>query len=486
MNPSQDIVSGRSALFGAAKRVASCVAMFVVLTQLTACQKKAAEPQGKERLVPIGAEGEMQPMVLSSKPAQDTAAFNEADRQLTPADYELMEKLGPKPLWEKIGDKKRSPPKKGRGDAAAGTSSALNPGAPSARPEIDPDNLPADIVELPGDRVRIIWSLRSFGGTNVVAKPNGNTSRREVTITPPDLEPLVKVLTQYAGEGAVILPLAKENTLVITCKNDMRDGVLELLSTLDVPARQVEITAKIFEVSHDFDFQQGAQLLLDRIASDNSQQLASTFSTPRFLESISQSTPYQGSVVSLMKAFQDAGINVEASFQMLAETGMIRVVSSPRMTVAAGQTGYMLAGQELPIQSANITNNVLQTTTTYKPVGVQLYITPQSVSADQVKLHTISIVSSVSGFTQLPSLTGSNDARGMVNPIIDSREAETAVTIDMGNTLVISGLRMIRVTTRENKVPGLGDVPVLGWLFKNHRSQQQMTDLYFFVTPTLL
>ena len=49
------------------------------------------------------------------------------------------------------------------------------------------------------------------------------------------------------------------------------------------------------------------------------------------------------------------------------------------MTVAVGQTGYMLAGQELPIQSANIVNNVLQTATSYKPVGVQLYVTPQSV-----------------------------------------------------------------------------------------------------------
>ena len=55
-----------------------------------------------------------------------------------------------------------------------------------------------------------------------------------------------------------------------------------------------------------------------------------------------------------------------------------------------------------------------------------------------------------------------------------------------GTTLVISGLRMVRTTTREEKVPGLGELPILGWLFKNHRTQQQQTDLYFFLTPTLL
>jgi len=188
----------------------------------------------------------------------------------------------------------------------------------------------------------------------------------------------------------------------------------------------------------------------------------------------------------LMQTFSDAGLSVDVTFQLLQETGLIKVVSSPRMTVAVGQTGYMLAGQELPIQSANILNNVLQTTTSYKPVGVQLYVTPQAVGPNRVKLHTISIVSSVSGFSILPTLDGHNGPKTLINPIIDSREAETAVTVDDGSTLVISGLRMIRTTSREEKVPGLGDVPLLGWMFKNHRTQQQQTDLYFFLTPTLL
>ena len=121
-----------------------------------------------------------------------------------------------------------------------------------------------------------------------------------------------------------------------------------------------------------------------------------------------------------------------------------------------------------------------------KPVGVQLYITPQAAGPEWVKLHTISIVSSISGFSPLPTLDGTDRPRVLINPIIDSREAETQVTVGDGDTLVISGLRMVRETTRENKVPGLGDMPVLGWLFKNHRTQQQLTDLYFFLTPVVL
>jgi type II secretory pathway component GspD/PulD (secretin) len=262
--------------------------------------------------------------------------------------------------------------------------------------------------------------------------------------------------------------------------------VLTMLNDLDKPAKQVEITAKVFEVNRDFDFQQGTELVLNRLASSGGQNLNSTFSAKRFLDAIKMPTaaPVQGSVLHLMQAFQSAGVSVDVSFQLLAEAGLITVVSSPRMTVAVGQTGYLLAGQEIPIQSTNVVNNVVQVATTYKPVGVQLYITPEAAGIDRVKLHTISIVSSVSGFSPLPTMTGG--ATPLLNPVIDSREAETAVTVDDGSTLVISGLRMMRTTTRENKIPGLGDIPGFGWLFKNHHSQQEQTDLYFFITPTLL
>jgi type II secretory pathway component GspD/PulD (secretin) len=308
-------------------------------------------------------------------------------------------------------------------------------------------------------------------------------ARREVTVTAADLAPIVNVITQQLGAGGAILPLPRENTLVITCAKEQKDTIIHLLAGLDVPQRQVEITAKIFEVSHDFDYQQGARLLFRKLTDSGTATGISTFNAAKFA-SAPQPPAGNGSVISLMKAFQDAGIDIEASFQLMAETGLIRVVSSPRMTVAAGQTGYMLAGQELPIQTTTIAANATTTATTYKPVGVQLYITPQAVGHDRIKLHAISIVSSVSGFTTLPTLSGGSAP--VVNPIIESREAETAVTISNGHTLVISGLRMIRTTTREEKVPGLGDLPAIGNLFKNHRSQQQMTDLYFFVTPTLL
>ncbi len=448
--------------------------------------------------------------VTSGDPQRDGKALAEANKQLDGVKYSVLERRGPKPVGA---FKVENPPvtnnrkKTARTDHPTArrtqvvTYKQVTP--PSTQPTTQPivekvtetiteipdeTDLPVDTVYLPDGKIRLIWRLRSFGGPGVASTRDPSTSRRNITLKPADLAPLVAVLTPQIGPTGTVIPLPAENALVITMDPQLKPSVLDLLNKLDTPQRQVEIAAKIFEVSSDFDFQYGAQLIANRIGGTSAQQGSSVFNTPRFLDALKKPSdgPFQGGVVSLMKQFQDAGVSIEASFQALADAGMIKVVSSPRMTVAAGQTGYLLAGQELPIQTANVTNSAVVTNTQYKPIGVQLYITPQAVSEERVKLHAISIVSQVAGFTATQSINGFNDPRGMVNPVIDSREAETAVTVDDGDTLVISGLRLIRTTTRENKVPGLGDLPVLGWLFKNHRTQQQMTDLYFFVTPTLL
>lgn len=420
-----------------------------------------------------------QPVVISTHPKEDSAALAETHELLTAADWRELEEFGPRPIWEKLFSR--------RPTQREDPHSPDHPARPSTtQPVLDESELPVQVINLPDGKVRLIWTLRNYGGTTVKSTRDAATARRNVEISPADLAPLVTALTQNLGAGNTVASLPRENQIIVTCDKAMRAPVLALLNDLDRPSRQVEIEAKIFEVSHDFDFQQGTELVLSGLSNSTAGNLTSTFSAKRFLDAVANPTgaPVQGSVLQLMQAFQSAGVSVDVSFQLLSEAGLIKVVSEPRITVSVGQTGYMLAGQEIPIQSATVTNNATVVATSYKPVGVQLYITPQAASPEHVKLNTISIVSAISGFDPIPNITGGT--AGILNPVIDSREAETDVTVDYGSTLVISGLRMNRTTTREDKIPGLGDVPILGWLFKNHRTQQEQTDLYFFITPTMM
>ena len=464
--------------------------------------------------------------LVSGDPARDNSALQESHGQLDGVRWQVIEGKGPKTAAEQFSLHKKpaSHPRTGasappttpavRSEAAiieryvnvpvAGGSASTQPApltlpiaSAATRPATQPaeffkipvlseEGLPVEVVPLMDGRVRLIWTLRNYGGTNVTSTRDPVTSRRSLTVAAPDLLPLTSVLQQQLGTAGTVTPLPRENTIIVTCERSAKSAMLDMLSRLDISPRQVEIAVRIFEVSSDFDFQQGARALAKHVGKDNTETGISLFDSQAVQKAAAMAGPQVGSVVSLMKVFQSLGISVDASFQILSDEGLVRMVSSPRMTVAAGQTGYMLAGQELPIQTANFINNVLQASTSYKPVGVQLYITPEVVGPGRVKLHTISIVSSVSGFTPIPTLSGQNPSQFMMNPVIDSREAETVVTVENASTLVISGLRMKRTTTREEKVPGLGDLPLLGWMFKDHRSQQQLTDLYFFVTPTLV
>jgi type II secretory pathway component GspD/PulD (secretin) len=475
--------AAQSRRYRCAARLIQTALLAVSVLALGGCAQKGATPAVTAREV-----GDFTaPVVVSSQPAQDGAAYAAADEKLSQTDWQQLEKLGPRPIWDQIEARQHECAKLHVSSVAATQPAKISLPAPTTMPAPLETDLPVQRVDLPGNRVRLVWTLRNYGGPTVKSSRDATTARRSVELAPPDLAPLVAVVMQTIGKEGAVTPLPRENSLVVTCDKTMRAPVEVLLDELDHAPRQVEIAAKIFEVSHDFDFQQGTELVLNRLASDGGQNLVSTFSAKRFLDAMKQlkPAPVQGSVLNLMQVFQAAGISVDVSFQFLSDAGLIQVVSQPRITVAVGQTGYMLAGQEVPIQSSTVVNNALTLGTAYKPVGVQLYVTPEAAGPLQVKLHTISIVSAVSGFSPVGSMDGGTVAP-LLNPVIESREAETAVNVRGGNTLVISGLRMIRTITREEKVPGLGDIPLLGWLFKNHRTQQQQTDLYFFITPTIL
>jgi type II secretory pathway component GspD/PulD (secretin) len=418
---------------------------------------------------------EQETTTVSGTPTGDAFAFEAAGRDVDAARFDRIRRRGP----DEVGLSQAV----GGGATGADRSQEVDI-APTTRPRLEVD--PVSRSMLNDDRVRLIWHLQGGGASTVKSQPAAG--RRTVNHTPTDLGPLVALVQAHLGEAGSVIPLPSDNRLVITCRVDAEAGVVSLLRDVDQPGRQVEIRARIFEVNHGYDYQQGFRLLAQRVAEDGTQTALSTFRTAELLEAAA-GQPFQGSIVSVMQVLQDVGINLDASFELLAETGLINVVSEPRLTVAEGDTGYLLAGQEVPIQSADLVKGILSTKTQYKPVGVQLYVTPQIVGDGFVRLHALSVVSSVAGFTPLPTLAGSSDNQQsalLVNPVIDSREAETNVTVGDGETLVISGLRMVRTTTREDKVPGLGDLPVLGHLFKNHRTQRRMTDLYFFLTPTII
>ena len=420
------------------------------------------------------------PLVISGDPASGAEAHDSASLELSEAHWKILERFAPRNTWQKIRERKKEIL-----DAIRNVDRAL-PGEPKAA-AFELSDVPTE--DLGGDMIQMYYPIRHYGGVTVSASDNEGLKRRKINISKADYFPLIDLIRQRLGDAGQVSVLLDESKLVIRCDKKAKESVLQLLARVDVPAPQVEITARIFEVNHDMDFQAGARLLVQHMASDGLHGLAANFSAEDFVATAASAfptgVPDPGSVLNLMQAFGDSGWSANSTIQALAATGLVKMVAEPRMTVGVGKTAYMLTGQEIPISSARISNDQFITEkTVYKPVGVQLHVTPQVIGPDSVKLHILTVVSAVSGFQELTQMEGVTVA--MVNPIFDTREAETHVTVPDGSVLVIGGLRQSRTITRENKVPGLGDIPYLGWLFKSHRSQKQLTDLYFFVTPRII
>ncbi len=424
-------------------------------------------------------------VVFSGDPDRGAVAHDAASEELSEAQWEILLRYAPRSTWDTIRRRKKDiqqARKEAVGAKAQGRGDSQGPKV-ERLPEVEIDDL--------GDgRIQMYYRLRHYGGVNVTAVDKGDMlERRQITTTPRKADELLALLKVALGKKGSVTLLAEGGVLVITCDASLKMPILRLLGRVDVPSPQVEIVARIFEVDHSMDFQAGVRLLINHMASDGTHALVSKFSAEDFAKTAAGvfpgNIPDPGSALGLMQTFGSSGWSANGTIQALSSTGLIHMVSEPRMTVEAGNTGYMLAGQELPIASARESNdNLITEKTVYKPVGVQLYVTPQVVGADSVKLHILTIVSAVAGFQELTSLDGATSR--ILNPIFDTREAHTYVTIPRGGSLMIGGLRQSRTIVRENKLPGLGNIPYLGWLFKSHRDQKHITDLYFFVTPRII
>ena len=440
------------------------------------------------------------PNVISGSPNADRAALEDSEAVLSDADWKTLEEISPAAIWERIGvQRKRRQVQEMDQEAVKEAAlpeidvADVSPDEPesviSETSPIELDNM--TVTELADGRLRVVYTLQNHGGVEAKPAAGKDMERRTINVTRTDLAPFVNIINQNLGDKGACTALPNGTAVVITCPKENREIVLHLLRDFDQPASQVEIAARIFEVSHDFDFQFGSRTVLEHITSDGGQNLASTFDTKAFLDGLSNpgvgDTAYQGSAMQVFQVFKGAGISVDITFQALVDAGMVKEVASPRMTVIAGHTGSMIAGKEIPINSARLANdNLISEVTTYKPVGVQLYVTPQSISENSVKLHVLTVVSSVAGFDPRQSLMGQDSLQNIVNPIFNTREAQTSVTVPDGTTLVVGGLRMVRQIQRERKIPGLGDIWGLEWLFKSHRSQRNISDLYFFITPNIV
>jgi general secretion pathway protein D len=239
--------------------------------------------------------------------------------------------------------------------------------------------------------------------------------------------------------------------------------VKEILAELDRPIRQVLIKVLIAEVTHDDTFDLGSEFSALNM---------------RFGASGSYDFPIETGESSggLLALTVDAGLS--ATFNALQREGRLDVLSRPYILAGDNQEATITVGQEVPFIRNTRTTETGQTINTieYEDVGIILTVTPHVNPDGLVIMEVQPEISTVTDSTVPISET--------VNATVYAkRSASTQVAIHDGQTIVIGGLMEDRVIQVDRKVPGLGDIPLLGLLFQQTVHTTVKTELLIFLTP---
>jgi len=194
-----------------------------------------------------------------------------------------------------------------------------------------------------------------------------------------------------------------------------------------------------------------------------------------------------GEATNFIRAGSIMGTNWNVTINALTDEGFITVLAEPNLTAMSGQTASFLAGGEFPVPisgASAATSGFPTITVEFKSFGVSLAFTPTVIDANHLNLR---VRPEISQLTTTGEVSVPLTATATVTiPALTVRRAETSVELASGESFALAGLLQHTSTQLVSKVPWIGDIPIIGALFRSDRFQRGETDLVVIVTPYLV
>lgn len=165
------------------------------------------------------------------------------------------------------------------------------------------------------------------------------------------------------------------------------------------------------------------------------------------------------------------GVSLSATINALETKRLVRTLAEPNLTTLSGVAASFLAGGQVPIRVADTSGN---TTLSYKDFGVRLVFTPVVLDGDRIQIHLTPEVSGIGGFTSAG------------DPVFNTRTLDATVELRDGQSFAVAGLLQNSSNLSQDQLPWIGDIPILGSLFKSSSFQKHDTELVVIITPRLV
>lgn len=301
-----------------------------------------------------------------------------------------------------------------------------------------------------------------------------------------DLRPNLEKL--LSNRGTIFID-ARTNTMIITDTQKHLDDVLALIEKLDRPTPQVMIEARIVESSRSFLHEMGVQLGLaysqvtDR-TFPNRIDVRGGLPTAGAGGGLAVPPPPANFLLDLPAAvatgsggaigFSLASIGgaiLDAQLSALERSGRGKIISSPKIATLDNVEAQIQSGRKIPVATVSAEG----TRTEFVNANITLKVTPHVTPNEFISMK-VTATKDEADFTQ--------QVNGI--PTITTREATTDMLVKDGDTVVIGGLYRRTVQSSRDAVPGLSRIPVIGWLFRKEREQDDSDELLIFLTPRII
>ncbi|MFQ5559103.1 MAG: type II secretion system secretin GspD [Nitrospinota bacterium] len=284
-------------------------------------------------------------------------------------------------------------------------------------------------------------------------------------------------------EEVIVTPYKPTNSLIIIASPQDYDVIKKVIEQLDVRRPQVFVEAMIMEVKTDKANEFGIEW---RTTSDFTKGGVKGFGGTNLGNIEGAATNPLSGTAGLAVGIVDGTIefkgtefvNLGALMKTIQSETDINILSTPNILTMDNEEAEIMVGENIPVSKGesrdtggNIINNVER-----KDIGLILRIKPQISESDYVKLNIFHEISDAAEIA----------AQDRTNPIYTKRSAKTTVVVKDGQNIVIGGLIKDQLNDTVSKVPLLGDIPILGWLFKVKRKTREKTNLMIFLSPHII
>jgi len=333
-----------------------------------------------------------------------------------------------------------------------------------------------------GTGKKLLDLLTAYGNFPIWKPEEGAQTRDKVRIDlleKWDMELLSDTRAVMVNEGNPV-PIA--DWLVITSGFEQLKEVESFINIFAAGVPQIEIEAKIVEVTTSDSLDLGVRPL------DLSTPIFG-FPDHTFVRSFTYNLPNASSIANadslLTLSSVQNSLEFNAVLEALATFQNVAIQSRPKIAVREGARADIQNTQKLPYYSVgNIApDGKVAAGLMFEEVGIKLYVIPRVVGTRTVALSIDVEASQESGSATTFTL---QNGQTISNPIITKRSARTVVYLEPGQAVILGGLISERKVEQENKVPFLGDIPLLGYLFRSKLQRKEQSNVLFFIRPRIL